>query len=109
SILRLDVNPDLYNTSAQPYGIPTDNPTLPPTQGRASRREIYAVGLRNPWRCSFDRVTGDLWIGDVGDGSREEASRLPYLTPAMNFGWPYREGTSAHDSGTPVVTPMTDP
>jgi len=55
---------------------------------------IYALGLRNPWRFSFDRQTGDLWIGDVGQNAREEIDFLPAGTPpGANFGWPAYEGT----------------
>ncbi len=55
---------------------------------------IYALGLRNPWRFSFDRQTGDLWIGDVGQNEREEIDFLPAGTPAgADFGWPAYEGT----------------
>jgi glucose/arabinose dehydrogenase len=58
------------------------------------RAQIYAYGLRNPWRFSFDRLTGALWIGDVGQGSWEEIDHLPPATPAgTNFGWSYYEGT----------------
>ncbi|HWP02614.1 MAG TPA: PQQ-dependent sugar dehydrogenase, partial [Gemmatimonadaceae bacterium] len=61
--LRIDVD------GGSPYGIPAGNPFV----GRApARPEIWAYGLRNPWRFSFDRVTGDLYIADVGQGAREE-------------------------------------
>ncbi len=85
-LLRLDVR-------GSSYAIPADNPFT----GQAGRRgEIWAYGLRNPWRFSFDKLTGDLWIGDVGQASWEEVDYLPAGTPAgVNFGWPYCEGT--HD------------
>jgi uncharacterized repeat protein (TIGR03806 family) len=83
-MLRIDVN------NGSPYAIPSTNPFAGVS---GSRGEIWAYGLRNPWRCSFDRGTGDLWIGDVGQGSREEVSFLP-ATPGSNrnFGWRVREG-----------------
>ncbi len=82
-ILRLDV------TSAEPYAVPPDNPFV---QGDGAP-EVWAWGLRNPWRFSFDRLNGDLWIGDVGQGSWEEINYLPAGSPAgANFGWNYREG-----------------
>jgi hypothetical protein len=85
-LLRLDVR-------GSSYAIPPDNPFT----GQAGRRgEIWAYGLRNPWRFSFDKLTGDLWIGDVGQSSWEEVDYLHAGTPAgVNFGWPFCEGT--HD------------
>jgi glucose/arabinose dehydrogenase len=79
--------------SGQSYRIPADNPFV----GQAGAApEVYAVGLRNPYRFSFDRQTGDLLIGDVGGGAREE---VDWISPAgargANFGWPCREGKTA--------------
>lgn len=92
-ILRLDVD------SAEPYAIPADNPF---------GNEIWAYGLRNPWRMSFDRLTGDLYIGDVGQGEWEEIDYLPAGTGAgTNFGWDYREGAHDYEGGGP--TGMVDP
>jgi len=83
-ILRLDV------TSGDPYSIPTDNPF---------DSEVWAYGLRNPWRISFDRVTGDLWIGDVGQNQWEEVDYLPEnWGSGANFGWSVMEGSHAYDS-----------
>jgi glucose/arabinose dehydrogenase len=80
-ILRLDVD------SAEPYAVPSDNPF---------GNEIWAYGLRNPWRISFDKSTGDLYIGDVGQDQWEEIDFLPAGSPGgANFGWSIREG--AHD------------
>lgn len=75
------------------------------------RAEIYAFGLRNPWRASFDRGTGDLFIGDVGQGSREEVDHIITGTLAgVNFGWSKREGTIAHtNSCTPSGVPAREP
>lgn len=88
-ILRLDVS------SADPYAIPPSNPFV----GReGARGEIWAYGLRNPWRFSFDRATGDLWIGDVGDAKWEEIDLLPATSQGgENFGWPMNEGTECMD------------
>jgi glucose/arabinose dehydrogenase len=87
-ILRIDVD------SGDPYSIPEGNaPNALP--------EIWALGVRNPWRFSFDRATGDLWIGDVGQNQWEEVDFLPAGVQAgVNLGWDYYEGTHAFD-GTP--------
>ena len=73
------------------YAIPDDNPFV----GRpGARPEIWAFGLRNPWRFSFDRRTGDLWIGDVGQGDLEEIDFQPADSPGgENYGWVFLEGT----------------
>jgi len=89
SILRIDVdNPEGGNN----YGIPSDNPFFGNTSG--FREEIYACGLRNPWRISFDPVTGDLWTGDVGDSTLEE---IDIIQKGRNYGWPIMEGTNCHN------------
>lgn len=89
-VLRIDVNGDDFPADAsRNYAIPTDNPFV----GTAGDDEIWATGLRNPFRNSFDRLTGDLWLGDVGQGQREEINRQPADAPAgENFGWRLREG-----------------
>jgi hypothetical protein len=100
-ILRLDVNgPDGQPRTADDdcfpadadrnYCIPADNPFVA-TAGAAP--EIWAYGLRNPWRCSMDRLTHDLWIGDVGQHVREEVDVLPAGTGGAFFGWRCMEGT----------------
>lgn len=84
-ILRLDIN------SGSPYGIPPDNPFVGAAGARA---EIWDYGLRNPWRFSFDRGTGDLYIGDVGQGSREEIDYEPSSSSGgLNYGWRVMEGS----------------
>lgn len=84
-ILRLDVD------GGTPYAIPPDNPFA---DGSAGRPEIWALGLRNPWRMSFDRATGDLYIADVGQGAREEVNVQPAASPGgENYGWKIWEGS----------------
>ena len=89
-LLRFDVT----SSSDRPYAIPTDNPwVLSDSNGQEMRDEIWAVGLRNPWRYSFDRDKGDLWIADVGQNRYEEINRVPAGSPGgLNFGWPIAEG-----------------
>jgi glucose/arabinose dehydrogenase len=85
SIVRIDP------AAAEPYGVPADNPFVDDDD---ARDEIWAYGLRNPWRFSFDAVTDELYIADVGQGSREEVSWRPAGEGAgANFGWNLMEGT----------------
>lgn len=74
--------------------VPADNPFVG-TPG--ARGEIWAYGLRNPWRMSFDPATGDLWVGDVGQGAREE---VDLVTRGANLGWPVFEGTRSNKNPT---------
>jgi glucose/arabinose dehydrogenase len=85
-ILRIDPRA----SGGQPYTVPPDNPFV----GRSDAApEVWAYGLRNPWRFSFDRLTGDMAIGDVGEHSYEEVDFIPHGTPAgENFGYPIYEG-----------------
>ena len=83
-ILRIDVDPV---DPLQPYASPSSNPFFGSTAGRD---EIYALGLRNPWRFSFDRGTGTLYAGDVGQGAREE---IDIITLGGNYGWRIWEGS----------------
>lgn len=83
SLLRLDVSGD------KGYKIPPSNPFA---QG-GGRAEIFAYGLRNPWRWSFDRQTGDLWLGDVGQNRWEEVNRI---VAGGNYGWNLREGSHCY-------------
>lgn len=100
-ILRIDVDLETQDTL---YGIPDGNPF----QGIPDRaEEIWAYGLRNPWRCSIDRLTGDLWIGDVGQGAREEINFNPAGVGGLNFGWRPREG-SIQNGRYPSETPVTE-
>ncbi|MBU1288215.1 MAG: PQQ-dependent sugar dehydrogenase [Alphaproteobacteria bacterium] len=89
-ILRIDVRGDDFPTDdARDYAIPAGNAFT----GAAGLPEIFALGLRNPFRCSFDDVTGDLFIGDVGQGAVEEVDRLRMSDAGTNFGWNIQEGT----------------
>ena len=103
SMLRIDINGDDFaNDANRNYAIPSTNPFV----GQNGADEILAYGLRNPWRASFDSLTGDLYIGDVGAGAREEIDIIPAgTTEALNFGWSDREG--APDNNKPVG--FTDP
>ncbi|MBD8527038.1 PQQ-dependent sugar dehydrogenase [Pseudoxanthomonas sp. CAU 1598] len=94
-------------TGSVGYSIPLDNPYAG-TDGVCD--EVFASGLRNPWRFSFDRLTGDIWIADVGQGAREEVDVLPAGQVGLNFGWRCREGFLATGlSGCGSPPPFTDP
>lgn len=104
-MLRIDVNG--FATSAPFYAIPSDNPFLAPGDGIAD--EIYNIGLRNPWRWSFDRLNGDFWIADVGQGNYEEVNHIPAASAAgVNYGWRCREGMHNYDFSGCTAT-YTDP
>ena len=96
-MLRLDVNGDDFPADDQRnYAIPPTNPFV----GITGDDEIWAYGLRNPFRDSFDRLTGDLWIGDVGQINREEIDFQAADSPGgENYGWRLREGTIATPTG----------
>ena len=103
-ILRLDVS------SPTGYRVPPDNPFV----GRdGAKPEIWAYGVRNPWRCSFDRATGDFWMGDVGQNHWEEIDFAPRDQAAgANYGWRLREGlmpTPAEGVGGPVPAGAIEP
>lgn len=110
-MLRLDVR---QNMDVPPYhGVPASNPFA---SAPSPRNLVWAEGLRNPWRFSFDRTTGDLYIADVGQSDREEIDFLPASAPGgANFGWSTMEGTlckrgtpcptSAPPCGSPALTP----
>ncbi len=98
-LLRIDATP----TGDEPYEIPADNPHVGDDEFRP---EIFAMGLRNPFRMSFDPVTGDLWIGDVGQSCWEEINRITIgdvsAADPVNFGWDRWEGTRPFQDGPPV-------
>lgn len=106
-ILRIDVS-----SRSTPYEIPADNPLVgEPT----ARGEIWDYGLRNPWRISFDREAGALWIADVGQGEWEEVNREPADSGGgFNYGWRVKEGHACYPAGQEcevagALDEMTDP
>ena len=99
-MLRIDVR------GKDTYTIPADNPFA---NGGGSQ-EVWAIGLRNPWRYSFDRLTGDFYIADVGQNQYEEVDFLPAGSPGgANFGWNYREGMHEYKGNPPDGLSLTDP
>jgi glucose/arabinose dehydrogenase len=104
-VLRIDPRP----SGGRPYGIPPDNPFVARS---GARPEIWAYGLRNPWRFSFDPANGDLYLADVGQGSVEEVNVVPAARQSgANYGWSKFEGNDrfkagALTAGGPVVTPV---
>lgn len=99
AMLRIDVTSD----PSQPYLIPADNPWVEQDYaGQDVRDEIWAIGLRNPWRYAFDRATGDLWIADVGQNRYEEVNLIPADAQGQgyNFGWPIMEGSQCFGTNT---------
>lgn len=101
-MLRIDVD------NGSPYAIPNSNPF----KGVSGyKEEIWALGLRNPWRYSFDKSTGDLWIGDVGQNAWEEINMQPAnSTGGENYGWRCYEGPDPYDTtGCQPASTYTDP
>ena len=94
-MLRIDVDGE------EPYAIPADNPFV--GAGGGVREEIWLSGLRNPWRWSFDRASGEIYIGDVGQATREEISLVPAGQGGLNLGWNVVEGDVCY------ATPDCDP
>ena len=99
SLLRIDVTSGIDDFPGDPatnYHIPADNPFV----GQTGRDEIFAHGFRNPWKASFDRLTGDLYIGDVGQDRFEEINFISVSSDGgENFGWRLREGFGATQTG----------
>lgn len=103
-MLRIDVN----STIAPYYTNPSTNPFV----GVAGNDEIWAIGLRNPWKFSFNRINGDLWIADVGQNAVEEINKIenPLPNTGINFGWRCYEGNSTYNtSGCAPSSSMTFP
>lgn len=99
-MLRIDVD------NGSPYAIPADNPFV---NDPAFKPEIWTMGMRNPWRFSFDRLTGDMWIGDVGQNAREEIDFIPAGQGGLNMGWRCREGFNQTSLGCTSTATFTDP
>jgi glucose/arabinose dehydrogenase len=103
SLLRIDID----SRTAGSYGIPQDNPYADGIEGAP---EVWAIGLRNPWRFSFDG--NDLWIADVGQNEVEEVDRVATGRAGLNFGWSVMEGTDCFEADTcnadPYVAPVTE-
>ena len=104
-ILRINVDADAFPTDPnRNYAIPSDNPFA---GGAAGADEIWLYGLRNPWRASFDSANGNLWIGDVGQGAREEINVIPAGQKGLNLGWKIKEGFETFSAGAQAG--LTDP
>jgi hypothetical protein len=109
-ILRIDVS---NSSVAQPYAIPPTNPFYNDTT-TSTKKEIWAYGVRNPWRSSIDRLTGDLWIADVGQNAVEEINYQAADAPGgRNYGWNIMEGKSCYKPSTNcdtngLTTPVYD-
>ena len=102
-MLRLDVSRDDFPSDpSRDYGIPAANPFA----GGGGAGEVWLYGLRNPFRDSFDRTTGELWIGDVGQGATEEIDRVQITQSGLNLGWPLYEGAQAYQGNNPAGLTM---
>jgi glucose/arabinose dehydrogenase len=104
----LRINPTGTGSANNQYGIPAGNPFVAP--GNAGVDEIFVYGLRNPFRMNFDRGTGNLYIGDVGQGDREEVDLVRPTDGGNNYGWPFLEGTRDNpnytQTGAGTVVPI---
>ncbi|WP_106916198.1 PQQ-dependent sugar dehydrogenase [Chryseobacterium aurantiacum] len=102
-MLRVDVD------ATGPYNIPADNPFAGSTVDGAD--EVWAYGLRNAWKFSFDLTTGNAWIADVGQGAIEEINKMPIAQAGLNYGWRCYEGNTPYNTtvGCPSASSMTFP
>jgi len=106
-MVRINIDADDFPADAnRNYGIPAGNPFAGATAGAD---EIWSMGLRNPFRSSFDRQTGDIWIGDVGQNALEEIDFEPFNTPGRNYGWRKYEGTNLNFAGDAEILNHTPP
>ncbi len=103
-MLRLDVESPVMAPST--YRVPVDNPFV---GNPAVAPEIWALGLRNPWRWSFDSLTGDIYIGDVGQNAYEEIDFQPAGTGGLNYQWRRYEGFHDHNTGTAITVGVSTP
>lgn len=102
-MLRIDVD-----ATTNPYNIPTDNPFVGTNVDGAD--EVWAYGLRNGWKFSFDPNTGNAWIADVGQGAIEEINKMPITQAGLNYGWRCYEGNTVYNTaGCPPQSSMTFP
>jgi hypothetical protein len=99
-MLRIDVD------HGDPYAIPPDNPFA---RGHGGRPEIWALGLRNPWRFCFDRESGEVYIADVGQDLWEEVDVEPITAAGLNYGWNRKEGLHDFKSASGATATLTDP
>jgi len=88
-----------YKAGSAPYSVPSSNPFV---HHAGAKPEIWAYGLRNPWRFSFDRTLGDMWIGDVGQDLYEEIDWVRAGTAGVNYGWSQREGLHPYKGAKPA-------
>jgi glucose/arabinose dehydrogenase len=100
NILRID---PLHPTATEPYSIPDTNPFAGKT---GARGEVWDYGLRNPWRFSIDPITGDLYVGDAGEGEREEIDYVEGNRRGLNLGWPCFEGSVPFPTAIACADPV---
>ena len=104
-MLRIDVN---STSNGNNYAVPADNPFF--GAGGSIKEEIWAYGLRNPWKWSFDRDTGDIWIADVGQNQIEEINMVTGGSQAVNYGWRCYEGNATYNTANcPAASTLTFP
>jgi glucose/arabinose dehydrogenase len=101
-VIRIDPTP----ADDDPYVVPPDNPFV---GDRGARPEIWALGVRNPFRLGFDPDGGEIWLGDVGQSCWEELNALPVGTGGVNLGWDVREGTHRFEGGHPTGGATQEP